>query len=228
MSKRLIGTKPNQVPTNGMLGTAAYADSRTFGFHKYAELSITDWANEGPDITTLYNDTSYLSRNSGGDNFHIPIDTSYKVSKIFVTRRIYDFVNNHNEYIALHYESGSQITGNIEGAIQYFRANQTSGTAISGTAVTWATIGNNIDDGYIMTSEITVFNGDAGQNGFHRPKVHIQNTYTYASIGVTHAWGSLSVNTNSATIGAVQFNVDGIGGANTGYDLVDYVVFGVR
>lgn len=228
MSKRLIGTKPNQIPTNSMLGTAAYADSRTLGFHKYAELSITDWANNKPSITPLFNGNSYISTNSGGDNFHIPIDTSYKVSKVFVTRRLYDFAAQHNEYIALHYEGGSQVTGNIEGAVQFFRANQTSGTAISGTAGTWMTIGNNIDDGWMMTTELTVFNGDAGINAFNRPGLQLHNTYTYSAVGVSHSWGSLSVNANGATIGAVQFNVDGVGGASTGYDLVDYVVFGVR
>jgi hypothetical protein len=223
----MIGTGHNQVPTNGMLGTAAYMDSYSLGMEMYASYSTNDWLNDKPSLTSMIRSGAYISTNSGGDNFHIPIDPAYKQSVVHCTRMIKDVASQHTEYVSLHYASGSQATGVQESALYFFRRDGGIGFMANSGAGTWVRIGNAIDDGQLMHTTINVFQGEA--NEFNRPGIQLVNTYVYSAIGVNSVHGSVSMATSGAQIGAIQFNVDvASGGGVPTYELVDYKVFGVR
>lgn len=224
--KQLFGTDPNQVPRNRDLGTMAYVDSDMLGMVLYASYETSNWNERRPSTVDLFQG-GYLSTNSTGDNFHIPIDSSYKTSVVYVTRSITGTGTNH-EYLALHYESGTQVTSQIETVVGYLRNDGTSGVLFSG-ATSWPRITDTSDCTFLLHTVATVYNSDANQVGYNnRPGVKFENTYTWSGIGVCHTHGSLSVNNAGGTIGALQFNTDVVGGGNNTYGVVDWKVFGIR
>lgn len=224
MKSRMIGTDPNQVPTNSMLGGAAYMDSDAIGMVQYDKYHTSDFMQDGANLLRPMRGSfkNYVSSNSGGDSFFVPIDPGYKQSIVYCSRMLKPTSTLCTEYLALAYESGSQISSALEYAIMYQRANGTSGFQANSTNGTWPQIASGIDDGFIMQTTVVVSQSEASQ--YPRPCLEFTNTYTYSGVGITQTHGSIGVNNNTGSIGALQFNVDP-GGVN--YQMVDYKVFGV-
>lgn len=224
MKSRMIGTDPNQVPTNSMLGGAAYMDSDAIGMVQYDKYHTSDWMQDGAGVLRPMRGSfkNSVTANSGGDSFFIPIDPGYKQSIVYCSRMLKATSTLCTEYLALAYESGSQISSALEYANMFQRANGTSGFQANGTNGTWPQIGSGIDDGFIMQTTVVVSQSDASL--YPRPCLEFTNTYTYSGVGITQVHGSIGVNNATGSIGALQFNVDP-GGVN--YQMVDYKVFGV-